>query len=90
MGRFYIFHLTAFVAAAEQNDDRMSDLAKIHAVAWAEINFKSKYSFSNGVAFPQVAGPRTRDSCSNLSAAFAVLKRIQPRFERTAAGLRPV
>ena len=87
MGRFYIFRLRAFVAAAEQNDQRISDMAEIHAVAGAEINLEFKDSFSNGLALAQVSRPDAGDSCPNLRATFYIFKRFQPLLERTSTGL---
>lgn len=90
MGRFYIFHLSAFVATAEQNNQRISHLAEIHAVSRAEINFKFKDSFSDGLAFAQVACPGTGDSCPDFRATFALFKRFEPLLERASTRLRLV
>jgi hypothetical protein len=82
---FNVLVLAALVAAAEQNDKRVSMPAAVDSIAGAHIDTKLKHSLADGLPIPErsvlnLTNP-PRDTCLRLFVAEA----IKPFFEWTLA-----
>src|SRR3989338_6835433 len=90
VGQFYVSCLGALVSAAEQDDNRLPDLAEIKPVARTKIDLDLKDSFSNRIALTQISRPGAGNSRSNLGRPFSVSQCFQPPLTGRSAGGRLV
>ena len=82
---FDIFRLGAFIAATKKQHDPQSDLAKIHAIAWAIVYAEFLHALTYTVTVTKISKAESIQSYSNPCPRFYILQRCEPFTKRRSA-----